>query len=128
VFIFSSVWFLSKKITKPVFYWNQFKPIGFGYFRTKTGSNRLGSVFSAWLGFFSGLTRVFSVWVRFGFFDLSSVWFFRFQTYKTETEPVGFFKILIGFFQGSVFSVILFYFISLIDFLIFLLTLRYKYA
>jgi hypothetical protein len=27
---------------------------------------------------------------------LGSVWFFRFQAYKTETEPVG--KILIGFF------------------------------
>jgi hypothetical protein len=32
-------------------------------------------------------------WFWLGFF-----WFFRFQTYKTETEPVGFFKILIGFF------------------------------
>jgi hypothetical protein len=30
------------------------------------------------------------------FFGLGTVWFFRFQAYKTETEPVG--KILIGFF------------------------------
>jgi len=63
------------------------------------------------LGFFS-FARFFS--------DLGSVCFFRFQTYKTE--PVGFFKILIGFFHGSVFSVIFFYFLGLIDFSVFLLT------
>jgi hypothetical protein len=40
----------------------------FGFFRTKTGSNRFGSVFPVWLGF-SGLTRFFSGLgsVRFGF-------------------------------------------------------------
>jgi hypothetical protein len=56
----------------------------FGFFRTKTGSNRFGSVFPVWLGFFP-------VWVWF-------VSVFRFQAYKTKTEPIGFFKILIGFF------------------------------
>jgi len=78
---------------------NRFKPTGFGsvrFFREKTGSNRFGSVFSVWLGFGS----VFSVWLGFFpvFFRFGSVQFFRFQAYKTETEPVGFFKILIGFF------------------------------
>jgi hypothetical protein len=34
------------------------------------------------------------------------------QAYKTETEPVSFFKILIGFFYGSVFSVIFFCFLN----------------
>jgi hypothetical protein len=71
-------------------------------FRTKTGSNRFGSVFSVWLGFrsvFSGLARFFQ-WlglVRFfsGFF-FGSVRFSRFQTYETKTEPVIFLKILIG--------------------------------
>jgi hypothetical protein len=80
-------------------------------FKAKTGSNQFGSVFSS-------------------FFCLGSVWFFRFQVYKTETEPVGFFKILIGligFFHGSVFSVIFFSgFLGLIDFLIFLNTPSYK--
>jgi hypothetical protein len=60
--------------------------------------------------FFSGLNRFFSVWVRFGSF-------FWFQAYKTETEPVGFFKILIGFFHGLVFSVIYLFFSGFLDFL-----------
>jgi hypothetical protein len=38
------------------------------FFRTKTGSNWFGSVFSVWLGFF-GFFLVF----------LGSIWFFRFQ-------------------------------------------------
>jgi len=48
------------------------------FFRTKTGSNRFGLVFPFLLGFF-----------QFGsvFFLFFSVWFFRFQAYKTETEP-----------------------------------------
>jgi hypothetical protein len=61
------------------------------------------SVFSVWLGFFLG----------FFLFEFGSVWFFLFQAYKTETEPVGFFKILIGligFFHSSVFLVIFFWF------------------
>jgi hypothetical protein len=76
---------------------NWFKPTSFGsVFWKKTSSNqfgsdltRFGSVFPVWLGFFRG------------FFN--SVRFFRFQAYKNETEPVGFFKILIGFFSQFVF-------------------------
>jgi hypothetical protein len=64
-----------------------------------------------WLGFF-GLARIFSdlAWFFPVFFGLGSFWFFWFQAYKTKTEPVGFFKILIGFFHGSVFSIIFFLF------------------
>jgi len=67
----------------------------------------LARFFRFWLGFlgfgsvFSGLARVF--------FGFGSVRFFRFFVYKTE--PAGFFKKLIGligFFFGSVFSVIFF--------------------
>jgi hypothetical protein len=32
------------------------------------------------------------------FSGFGSVRFFQFQAYKTKTEPIGFFKILIGFF------------------------------
>jgi hypothetical protein len=77
-FLFSLVWFLSKKI-KPKYKKNQnrFKPTSFGsFFRTKTGSK------SVWLGFFS-FGSVFSIW-------LGSIRFFLFQTYKTK--PVGFLK------------------------------------
>jgi hypothetical protein len=49
----------------------------------KTGSNQLGSVF---------------LWFGSVFFSLGSVRFFQFQAYKTGTKPVGFLKILIGFF------------------------------
>ena len=60
--IFGSVRFLSKKVTKPKFFFEK---------KTETGSNRFGSVFSVWLGF-SGLARFFFwfcfVSVRFGFF------------------------------------------------------------
>ena len=57
----------------------------------------------------TGLARFFSL-ARFFlvFFGFGSIQFFQFQTY--ETEPVGFFKILIGFFHGSVFLVIFFWF------------------
>jgi len=61
VFIKKKVTKLKKKILKNQ---NRFKPTGFGsvwFFRTKTGSNRFGSVFSS-------LARFFWVWVRFGFF------------------------------------------------------------
>jgi hypothetical protein len=47
------------------------RPVLVLFFRTKTGSNRFGSVFLFWLGFFSGL---------------GSVRFFWFQAYKTETN------------------------------------------
>jgi hypothetical protein len=102
---------------------NRLVSVRFGFFREKTGSNRFGSVFSVWLGFFrfgSVLARFFqfdSVLARFGsvffrfFVGFGSVRFFWFFAYKTETEPAGFFKNLIGlisFFFGSVFSVIFF--------------------
>jgi len=82
VIIFGSVRFLSKKITKPKFFFFEKKTktepkpgqtdrFRFG-FLGKTGLTRF------WLSF-SGLARFF---VGFG-----SVRFFRFFAYKTETEP-----------------------------------------
>jgi hypothetical protein len=68
-----------KKKTKPV----QTDRFWVRFFRTKTGSNRFGLVFSVWLGFF--------------LFGFGSVQFFQFQVCKTES--IGFFKILIGFFS-----------------------------
>jgi len=60
------------------------RPVGsVHFFRTKTGSNRFGSVFLVWLGFFR-FGSVFSVWLGF-----LPVW-------------LGFFRF--GF--GSVFSVL----------------------
>jgi len=131
VIIFGLVWFLSKKITKLNFFFkirNRVKPTGFGsvqFFRAKTGSNRFGSVFPVWLGFglvFSVLARFFPVLAW--FFWFGSVFFpvffcfgsVRFFAYKTKTEPAGFFKILIGFFFNSVFSIFFSNFLSLIDF------------
>jgi len=103
--------------------------------RTKTGSNRPVSVRfcffrektswfkPVWLGF-SGFGSAFSVLARFFWFWLS---FFRFffsvsvQFFAYKTEPVGFFKILIGFFSVRCFR---FFsgFLGLIGFLVFLLT------
>ena len=86
--------------------------VRFGFFRQKPVDPvfsgfawffRFDSVFSAWLG----LTRFFSSLVLV-FFSLDSVRFFWFRAYKTETKPVGFFKILIDFFHRLVFSVIVF--------------------
>jgi hypothetical protein len=54
-----------------------------------------------WLGF-SGLAR-FVFWFFVGF---GSIRFFRFFAYKTETEPAGFFKNVIGLI--GFFSVIFF--------------------
>jgi len=86
---FGSIWFLSKKITKPNFFLkkpkpnrNRFKPTGFGsvwFFRAKTGSNRFGSVFSGLVHFFR-FGSVFSVCFGFvsvwlGFFGSGSVRF-----------------------------------------------------
>ena len=108
-FLFDSV-FINKKITKPNLKKNRnrFKPTGFGsvrIFRTKTGSNRFGLVFS-----------------HFFLFGFGSVRFFRFQAYKTEMEPVGFFKILIGligfFSLLSFFSYFFSNFLDLIGFFI----------
>ena len=116
---------------------NRVKPTGFGSVRfgflgqkpVQTGLAQFSrffpvlarfwlSFFRFWLGFF-GLARFFLVFcrVRFGFF--------RFFAYKTETEPAGFFKNiigLIGFFFGLVFSVIFSGFLGLIGFPVFLLT------
>jgi hypothetical protein len=89
--------------------WNRFKPTNFSYFRTKTGSNQFCS-------FFSGLTWIFTVWVRFGFFS------FRFI--KPKPNRSVFLKFYSVFFKVWFFQLFLFYFINLIDFLIFLL----KYA
>jgi len=96
-FQFGSV-FIKKQVTKPKFKKKtktepkpvqtdrfRFRLVRFGlFFWTKTGSNRFGLVF-----------------FRFGsvFFGFGSVRFSRFQSYKTKTELVGFFKILIGFFS-----------------------------
>jgi hypothetical protein len=114
--IFVSVRFLSKKVTKPNFFFflkkkpkpnrNRVKPTGFGsvrfgFFRAKTGSNRFGSVFSVLARFFPVLARFFrfgSVLARFFFRFFVGFGSVRFFCYKTETEPAGFFKKLIGFF------------------------------
>ena len=96
VIIFGSVRFLSKKVTKPKFFFfekknrNRVKPTGFGSVRfvflvqkpVQTGLARFfrfGSVFPVWLCFFPVFCRF-----RFG-----SVRFFRFFVYKTEpNRPV----------------------------------------
>jgi len=67
VIIFNSVWFLLKKIIKSKFFLKKTetgsnRPVSVWFFRIKTDSNRFGSVFSVWLGFFC----LGSVW--FGFF------------------------------------------------------------
>ena len=98
MFIFDSVRFLSKKVTKVNFFKKQTtetdsnRPVSVWFFRTKTGSNRFGSVFSGlarFFGFgsvFSGLARFFDlarfVWFWLGlvrFFPVFSVRFFLFQ-------------------------------------------------
>ena len=105
--IFGSVRFLSKKVTKPKFFFlkkkpkpnqNRVKPTGFGsvwfgFFRAKTGSNRFGSVFPVlarfsrfWLGFL-GFGSVFSVWLGFG--SVFPVW-------------LGFGSVFFGFLSVSV--------------------------
>ena len=87
-FRFGSV--LSKKVTKPNFLKKKPKPVQTDRFRfgsVFSDKNRFGSVFSVWLSFFRFDSIFFgflSVSVRFGFF--------RFQAYKTRTEPVGFFQ------------------------------------
>lgn len=77
VIIFGSAQFLSKKVIKLNFKKKQPKLIqtnrfGFGlvwFFRTKTGSNRFGSVFLIWLDFFS----LAQFWL--GYFGFGSVFF-----------------------------------------------------
>jgi hypothetical protein len=105
VIIFGSVRFLSKKITKPKFFFvkkkpkpnqNRVKPTGFGsvrFFRAKTGSNRFGSVFPVLARFFPVLARffwfgsVFPVWL--GFSCLARFW-------------LGLARFFSGFLSGSV--------------------------
>ena len=117
--IFGSVRFLSKKVTKPKFFFFEKKnrnrtetgsnrPVSVRFFRAKTGLTRFfrfwlgflgfGSVFSGFGSVFFGLDRFFrfgSVFFRvFCRFWFGSVQFFWFFVYKTE--PAGFFKKLIG--------------------------------
>jgi hypothetical protein len=80
---------------------------------TGFGSVRFLGQKPVWLGF-SGLARFWLGLARFfsGFLSVS-VRFFRFFSYKTETEPAGFFKILIGligFFLFGFFSYFFFWF------------------
>jgi hypothetical protein len=105
VIIFGSVRFLSKKVTKPKYFFFEKKTetepkpgqtdrFRFGsvrFFRAKTGLARFSrfwlGFFRFWLGFF-GLARFwlgFFGFARF-FFGFGSVRFFRFFGYKTETE------------------------------------------
>jgi hypothetical protein len=131
VIIFGSIRFLSKKSnqTKKIFKknkpkpnQNRVKPTGFSsvlffYGKNQLVQTSLARFFRFWLGFLgffrfwlsffqfgSVLARFFSVLLGFGsvFFPVS-VRFFWFFAYKTEIEPVDVFKILIGFFFGSVF-------------------------
>jgi hypothetical protein len=84
------------KKTRPV-------SVRFIFLGPKPVQTGLARFFPVWLGFF-GLARFFSV--RFG-----SVFPVPGLINRNRTEPVGFFKILIGlfgFFHGSVFSVIFF--------------------
>jgi hypothetical protein len=105
VIIFGSVRFLSKKSNqteknkkkKPkLVQTDRFRFGSVWFFRTKTGSNRFGSVF--WFG--SVLARFFLVWL--GFFDLPR--FFRFGSGLAQFFPVwlsflsGFFPVRCGFF------------------------------
>jgi hypothetical protein len=89
VFIFVSVRFLSKEVTKLNFFFKKPKPFQtdrfwFGFLEQKPVQTGLTRFFPVWLGFF-GFCSVFflfgSVLARFfsGFFGSSSVWFFRFQ-------------------------------------------------
>jgi hypothetical protein len=72
--------------------WFWFGSVHFlGQKSVQTGFAQFDSVFSGLVWFFSGL---------------SSVWFFQFQAYKTETEPNR-----SVFFYNSVFSVIFFIFL-----------------
>jgi hypothetical protein len=115
VIIFGSVRFLSKKVTKPKFFFLK-KKLKSG----QTDRFRFGSVqFLGKKPVQTGLARFF-FWF---FFCFSSVRFFRFFAYKTETEPADFFKILIGFFfQFGFFGYCFSGFLGLIGFSVFLLT------
>ena len=89
--------------------------VRFGFFRTKIGSNRFGSVFSV-LGSF------FSVWLNFFRFGFG---FFGFSFIKQKPNRTGrfFFKILIGFFSRFGFFNYFSSFLNLINFSVFFLPL-----
>jgi len=95
------------------------------FFRFWLGFLGFGSVFSGFGSVFFGLARffwfgsVFPIWLSFGsvwldfflvFFGFGSVLFFWFFVYKTETEPAGFLKNLIGFFSIRFFWLFFFWF------------------
>jgi len=84
-FRFDSV-FIKKKYARGD-YLSLNRPVSVQFFRTKPVQTGLARFFQ----FGSILARFFP-----DFFGLGSVLFFRFQVYKTE--PIDFFKILIGFF------------------------------
>jgi len=113
VCIFGSVWFLSKKSNQTEFFFlKKPKPVQndqfrFGFLEQKPVQTGLAQFFPVWLGFDS-------VWL--GFFG------FRLKN-QNRTEPVGFFKILIGFFsQFGFFGYFFPGFLGIISFLIFLNT------
>ena len=137
---FGSVRFLSKKVTKPNFFFKKNQN------RTETGSNRpvsvrFGSVFQrknrfkpVWLGFF-GLARFFrfgSVFFRFFSVRFGSVFPVPGLKNRNGTEPVRFFKILIGligfFLRFGFFGYFFFGFLGLIGFLVFLKTHKNNYG
>jgi hypothetical protein len=99
VIIFGSIRFLSKKVTKPKFFFfekknrNRVKPTGFSSVRfgflgqkpVQTGFSGFGSVFSVLAQFFPVLARFFPVWFGFG-----SVWlgFFSFLSVSVRFGSV----------------------------------------
>ena len=146
--IFGSVRFLSKKVTKPNFFFlkkkteTESKPgqtdrFRFGsvqFFREKTGSNRfwlgffgLARFFRFWLGF-SGLARFGSVFFRF-FVGFGSVRFglFGFLFIKPKPNRTGRFfqkfnRFNRFFFRFGFFGYFFYGFLGLIGFPVFLLT------
>jgi len=89
---------VKSQVTKTGFFKKKPKPVqtdqfqsGSVIFGKKPVQTNLARFFLFWLGFFFSLARFFS--------GLGLVRFFWFQAYKTETEPVGFFKTLVGFFS-----------------------------
>ena len=88
VIIFGSVWFLSKKVTKPNFFFekknrNRVKPTGFGSVRfgflgQKPVQTGLARFFRFWLGFL-GFFRFGSVWL--GFFPVFCRFRFGFSVF-----------------------------------------------
>ena len=130
--IFGSVRFLSKKVTKPKFFFEKkpkpgqtdrfrFGSVQFGFFRAKTGSNRFGSVFPVLARFFSVLARFFRFWL--GFFPVSVRFgFFGFLFIKPKPNRTGRFFQKINRFNRFFFGYFFSGFLGLIGFPFFLLT------